>query len=276
MRANTKVGRNADESKLIPSSLLVGKAAQSNWNRAGRLVLSLLLFASAAERITSAAQLPAQDGRPQVIVSVHNYVQVDPIDLQKAEQRAADILRKAGVETVWLVCSAGEGTHGVPECYTPFTPLDLSLNLVTAAKAKHFPIVKGSYGFAVGSANNEFTSNAWVFYDLLQKSASELQLNTALVLGNIIAHELGHLLLGANAHSKWGLMRARWLREDLVAADRGELSFSTLERDRIHNAVIARYQAQGPLKAAPAPDGTNSIADSVVSSKLRDDGLVRK
>ena len=276
MRANTKVGRNADESKPIPSSLLSGNGAQSNWIRAGRLVLSLLLFVGAAERTTSAAQLPAQAWHPQIIVSVHNYVQVDPIDLQKAEQRAADILRKAGVETVWLVCSAGEGTHGHPECSTPFTPLDLSLNLVASAKARHFPVAKDSYGFAVGSANNEFTSDAWVFFDLLQKAASEFQLNTSLVLGNIIAHELGHLLLGANAHSKWGLMRARWTREDLVAADRGELSFSNLERDRIHNAVIARYQAQGPLKAAHAPGGRSSIADNVVPSELRDDGFVRK
>ena len=158
-------------------------------------------------------------------------MQVDPIDLQKAEQRAADILRKAGVETVWLVCSAGEGTHGDLNALMPFTPLDLSLNLVASARARDFPVAKDSYGFAVGSSNNEFTSDAWVFFDLLQKAASEFQLNTSLVLGNIIAHELGHLLLGANAHSKWGLMRARWTREDLVAADRGELSFSNLERD---------------------------------------------
>ncbi len=107
---------------------------------------------------------------------------------------------------------------------------------------------EGFLRFRGGKCNNEFTSDAWVFFDLLRKAASEFQLNTSLVLGNIIAHELGHLLLGANAHSKWGLMRARWTREDLVAADRGELSFSNLERDRIHIAVIARYQAQGPLK----------------------------
>ena len=89
-----------------------------------------------------------------------------------------------------------------------------------------------------------------------------------------MAHELGHLLLGANAHSKWGLMRARWTREDLVAADRGELSFSNSERIRIHNALIARYQAQVPMKAEHAPGGTSSIANNVVPSELRDDGFV--
>jgi hypothetical protein len=137
------------------------------------------------------------------------------------------------------------------------------LNLVTSAKAKQFRVAKHSYGFAVGSANDEFTADTWVFDDLLQKVAPELQINTALVLGNIMAHEIGHLLLGANLQTNGGLMRARWTREELVAADCVELVFSMLEGNEIRSAVMARRQVELSIEARRATGGTNSAAKNV-------------
>ncbi len=211
---------------------------------------------------------PTQEWQPQIIVHVYNYAQVDPGDLLGSEQIAADILRKASVETVWLACSAGEA-----ECTRPFSPLDLTLNLVTSAKAKHFRLVEDAYGFALGSSNKGFACYAWVFYDLLKDSASELQVNTAHLLGNIIAHELGHLLLGANAHSNWGVMRARWSGKQLLAADRRELGFSNIECAKIQNSVAARHQAQLSAQAQQAPDATMSTTNNEVPSGLRDSFL---
>ena len=38
------------------------------------------------------------------------------------------------------------------------------------------------------------------------------------ILGHAAAHEIGHLLLGSNSHSPFGLMRARWSGQDLQNA----------------------------------------------------------
>jgi hypothetical protein len=42
----------------------------------------------------------------------------------------------------------------------------------------------------------------------------------------VMAHELGHLLLGINAHSSTGIMRPVWNDDDIVAASKGNLYFT--------------------------------------------------
>lgn len=65
-----------------------------------------------------------------------------------------------------------------------------------------------------------------VFYDSIEKLDQDSQVGSATVLGHVMAHELGHLILGSNAHSYWGVMRPSWHREELRLASMGELLFS--------------------------------------------------
>jgi hypothetical protein len=75
------------------------------------------------------------------------------------------------------------------------------------------------------------------YADLFYERIVELQMKThtltAIILGHAMAHELGHLLLGTNSHSRDGLMRAQWNRGDLAEAARGNLLFSTEEATRM-------------------------------------------
>ena len=52
-----------------------------------------------------------------------------------------------------------------------------------------------------------------------------------------LAHEVGHLLLGAQAHASRGLMRANWVRSDYVTMNQGQLHF-TPEQARV---LASRY-----------------------------------
>ena len=56
----------------------------------------------------------------------------------------------------------------------------------------------------------------------------------------IVAHELGHLLLGIGSHSKAGLMSLPWGPKALTAADQGTLSFSKKETSQLEKAVEKR------------------------------------
>jgi hypothetical protein len=62
--------------------------------------------------------------------------------------------------------------------------------------------------------------------------------NNGLVLGDVIAHELGHLLLGSNAHSSSGIMAAELDREKIKAAGMGRLGFSPEQAARMHSTIF--------------------------------------
>ena len=51
--------------------------------------------------------------------------------------------------------------------------------------------------------------HAWAFYASIQRFAALRGVDTGLVLGHVIAHEVGHLLLRNNAHSQTGTHACR-------------------------------------------------------------------
>jgi hypothetical protein len=62
------------------------------------------------------------------------------------------------------------------------------------------------------------------------------------ILGDVIAHELGHLLLGTNSHSPAGIMCAEWDKEYLRLAVMGFQKFSP-EQSALMRATVVRRQA---------------------------------
>jgi hypothetical protein len=65
---------------------------------------------------------------------------------------------------------------------------------------------------------------AYAFYDRVQRIAEEHGLGHAL-LGNVLAHEVGHLLLGSKSHSVSGIMAAHWNGEELRRVSEGTMFF---------------------------------------------------
>src|SRR5689334_15085747 len=59
----------------------------------------------------------------------------------------------------------------------------------------------------------------------------------SVVLGTVLAHEIGHLLLGRNSHSATGIMRARWQSRDFYAVLKGASGFSAAESKRIREQI---------------------------------------
>jgi hypothetical protein len=62
------------------------------------------------------------------------------------------------------------------------------------------------------------------------------------VLGLGAAHEIGHLLLGENAHAPSGLMKARWGADELKLGSHGSLNFLPEQSDRIRANLLARQE----------------------------------
>jgi hypothetical protein len=65
-----------------------------------------------------------------------------------------------------------------------------------------------------------------VFYDSVEKLHQDWHASLSRVLGHVMAHEIGHLLLGTNAHSPMGIMRPNWQGQELRSIAIGTLLFT--------------------------------------------------
>jgi hypothetical protein len=208
------------------------------------LATALLLFVVITTDPLQAAQpsgtAPQADN--QIRIRVYDYAGVSEDVLQKAEDVTTSIFQKAGLDFVWFTCARNGKFSDKASCPDAMDPTDLILNLVPHSMSKGLRVKDEVEGLAVDGPDR-FSGHAWVFFDRAKEVAAKHLLNLANVLGSLMAHELGHLLLGSSSHSKIGLMRAGWSREEFIAANRGELGFSASERERIQKGVEARYRA---------------------------------
>jgi hypothetical protein len=59
------------------------------------------------------------------------------------------------------------------------------------------------------------------------------------ILGHVMVHEIGHLLLGTNSHSASGIMRAQWRNAELLSAGKGALVFAPAQSRRMRQRLAA-------------------------------------
>ena len=64
------------------------------------------------------------------------------------------------------------------------------------------------------------------------------------ILGHVIAHEFGHLLLNLDSHSPTGIMRGMWDTNDFAAATYGDLLFTPQQAEVIRVDVARRVRQQ--------------------------------
>jgi hypothetical protein len=87
---------------------------------------------------------------------------------------------------------------------------------------------------------------AYIIYPRIETIAWDGYATASVILGYVMAHEVGHLLLGPG-HQPTGIMGARWNRDDLQRAACGQLCFSREQAELLRAAVAARPESQ------PAP-----------------------
>lgn len=216
------------------------------------LILSFLFVANPSVAARSSQTTP----NPELVtitISVYDYAHAKPAELLQAKRTAAAILLKAGVKAVWLACSvAGDTSPSTPACAVPGDPTDLTLRLVPSAMSGRLRFIDGdALGFAALGA--ELSCDTWIFYDRVKDFAAEQRMTFERLLGGVMAHEFGHLLLNENRHSDTGLMHGHWSRGELLAIECARLVFSDTEGMRIHSGAIARREAESAVIAEVSP-----------------------
>jgi hypothetical protein len=163
-----------------------------------------------------------------ITVLVFNFRQAPAETLVKAEMEAGRILEQAGVPVTWQDCPTGNETCRKGPGRVFF--------LAVKAGPVQNKFLDTISGFAMPPAHL-----AVVYYDYLPRmpGGKSNKNDAALVLGCVIAHELGHLLLGAHGHSIAGIMQAHWGIEQTQRALMSQLSFLPEEAGLMRAATVA-------------------------------------
>lgn len=176
----------------------------------------------------TAALASETDNGTAITALVFNYREVPVKTLIKAEREAGRILDQAGVHVTWRDCPTGNE----PCRKGPGRVFFLAMMVGP---------VQGKFADTVSGHALLPDHLAVVYYDYLPRipgGQSNLS-DAAVILGCVIAHELGHLLLGTHRHSITGIMQARWGVEQTQLALMSRLSFLPEEARLMHADTVA-------------------------------------
>jgi hypothetical protein len=138
----------------------------------------------------SATERLIADGVVHLKVSVCDHAHAGTAAIGLGEPIAATVYRRAGVVIDW--------TNG---CEYDDPP-DLQINLLPDRMTPRAFLQLNVFGFA---GSNQTVAN--VMWERIEKAAIEHRMAGGYLLGFVMAHELGHLLLPPNAHRWSGVMQ---------------------------------------------------------------------
>ena len=151
-------------------------------------------------------------------IYVYNQAQVPQAVLVRAERRVTLILRDSGVQPEWLDCTLADRPS---PCSGAASPGSLAVQIVHGTTKMRDEIFGAAF-----LGEDGIGRQTDVFYDRLNELHRDWSIELPELLGNVMAHEIGHLLLGFHAHSLTGIMRPVWSSSELWQAQRGALLFS--------------------------------------------------
>jgi hypothetical protein len=180
----------------------------------------------------------AQENATAITLRVYDYHHANRPLLLAAEGEATRILADAGVDAHWVDCpTSRDAWDNYPQCRSAWKVNDYSLRIMPEAMVGLLGTWQDALGFAPDCDGGPYCW-AGVFYDRVRSLAGGATAAESVLLGRVMAHEIGHLLLGVNSHSRTGIMRANWSERELSLNATTELYF-TPEQSRRMKAQIA-------------------------------------
>ncbi len=165
---------------------------------------AVLIPASFCAADVSAADLPS------LCIRLRNEASVPAQTLVAAQTVMRRIYQDAGFEIVW-----GDDDGSSSEC------------IIVKVEAQ--AVVPSSAAVMGVALRRGRVKTADIFLLRVSDVARKHKLPLSTLLGHVMAHEIGHLLLPADSHSSKGLMRATWDGPQIQNARIGKLGFTAIE-----------------------------------------------
>ena len=181
--------------------------------------------------------------RSTLRVFVYAYAPMSSVHLKVAKEVATGIYTNAGIQVEWRECYLAEGElRSNPEC-SRLTPTTLVVRILPRSQAERFKQPPAVFGFAQTDNSGGFGYYASVFFHRVEELSGIWTSSTPVVLGHVIAHEIGHLLLGHGGHSRTGLMTANWDRRELERVNQRTFIFNSQQAKEIRARFLERHSS---------------------------------
>lgn len=186
--------------------------------------------------------------QPPLVVAVYNDAGAPSSTVAGAEVIASRIFRQAGLEVQWVNCGLPNASEAESNlCSLAVYPTHLRMHILRSPGT----LTKSSMGVSYLSIDGTGCYSD-VFLSPVLALSEDHQHDVREVLGHVMAHEIGHLLLGTNSHSPTGIMRAHWQPPELVQAGHGMLLFTHAQSQIMKQKLTGAWtQEQGTAVKSP-------------------------
>lgn len=195
--------------------------------------LACVVFVIASLNSLAAFSARGREPDPAVTVRVLNYAGAKTSVLVAAERAAGQILQDAGVEVIWFNCRLDASSDSsIDPCRQPLSPSEVVLRMLTNDNRRG--ITDDAFGSAVPPVL------ASIYYEQALWLATRTGYILHHLVGCVMAHELGHLLLGPGSHAESGIMKRHWGAKELRLMDWSGLHFTPQQAKLIRAEAEAR------------------------------------
>jgi len=161
-----------------------------------RIAMGLAMFIAFSSPKALAKGLPQESARVTVSVFADSDISFDII--KQAEKVSSQVFQESGIHVDWINCSPrADASGGEIACRQSAFPWHLHVRIMQRSLNLKNSILGISYLSPDGSG-----FQADIFYKGIEELHRETSLHPAIILGHVVAHEIGHLLLGSNSHSR--------------------------------------------------------------------------
>ncbi|MGD1063568.1 MAG: hypothetical protein ABR860_09925 [Terracidiphilus sp.] len=176
----------------------------------------------------------AETSPATITLRVYDYAQVNHPALVAAEREASRILAQAGVTTQWQDCSTSHDAKKDFRVCAAAQPDDYIVSILPNSMADKL----GKSGDTFGAADGGESRRAAIFYERISERAGGDTTAVDVLAGRVMAREIGSLLLGANASSRTGIMKARWTSSDLNVLAGNEMYFTAEQARQMDTRLV--------------------------------------
>lgn len=197
----------------------------------------ILAIAIPGAQFSSAAASTREELR--LTIQIHDYSHVPGTVLSHASATVTQIYERIGVRIEWAgVAHPGERRSGSQrrDHSQRSSVAQMTIVILTPKMAARAGVADGVLGYAA-VPDEGMGRIAFAIYERVRTAAAQGPANEAELLGFVMAHEIGHLLMPGGSGSDTGPMRNHWDIRELRQLDPLKLEFSVQQALQIRNTI---------------------------------------